>query len=877
MVSSDLSQLHGTSRSSLVRPAQIDQIPPPPRLKEKILGRLKGKYLQAILVGLYGLIAGSLIGSISTSPVYRAIGTIEIQPLISLKSYDRGQDIGQSMFEAFVLRQLDLLQNELVHYAVESKPWLDLDQGTGERTARRFNKHLGINRSDRVTGRIELTYLDSNSKVAAAAVNAMIEAHQGAEAVVAANRANLEARHSIESRRTLKAQLAHHKKKIMDTVQLFGPIPIDQLYEAKLTELEKLEDQLTETKIALATMNAQKANSPDAVTPNAIASLLAKSDDKLRMLMAKRQQVERYLASLKSRMGDRAIAVQSEQAKLDTIKDQIQQRLHSAQAVQVPLKSLEIKGSIPLTLDELRTNKQSLEAIREATNLELTRLANRKMLVVQLKAETSNLELQIEALDDQLAQLIQSGQAGGVFNVTRAQQPLSPYRNLRPQRCMLGAVLGLLFGSGIVLGVALFDPRMLRPQSTELGPTTAPLLGTVPTISSDQNQESNLTALSIHEIRALIQIRAEAKGERSFAITSSSQGAGKTSLTVGLASSLALSGTKTLLVDCELASRVLGDATTPDESTPQKPLKQSLDEVMVEMGYLKPHDLDLFLSPEEATIGLLGMLGGVPLDQCVVRTGIPGLSILPALSASSHHIGKMSAKFIRTLIDQAQDSYDMILFDTGPIPGSVEALFVAGAVDGVIVVASRGEQQSRFNRTLTQLKVVGAQLVGTVFNRVPVKDLTLLAGEQRRWQPRTRKRTSSTRRVHREPIVQIAGSGILAAAVHAQSKTFLPGADSVAGKANDGLDPKTINSSNLSLADAGEVVNEVELQVPSPPKNTTCQNDGNIKGKQSQQPPADADHPSSDNQELNEALDHMLREAASAEQRQPTDPKATKN
>src|SRR5690606_4912111 len=127
----------------------------------------------------------------------------------------------------------------------------------------------------------------------------------------------------------------------------------------------------------------------------------------------------------------------------------------------------------------------------------------------------------------------------------------------------------------------------------------------------------------------------------------------------------------------------------------------------------------------DASIGITGMLDGAPLAHCVIDTSVPNLSVLPALSATQQHIGRMSSQFIRRLIDEAGSMFDIIVFDTGPIPGSVEALFVTSEADATILVTSRGEKQDRFERTVAYLKVVGAKLAGTVFNRAVREDLRI--------------------------------------------------------------------------------------------------------------------------------------------------------
>ena len=199
---------------------------------------------------------------------------------------------------------------------------------------------------------------------------------------------------------------------------------------------------------------------------------------------------------------------------------------------------------------------------------------------------------------------------------------------------------------------------------------------------------------------------------------------------------------------------------------------QNLDQVMVQIGYLGERDAKMILAPNGSHKGILGVLQGLPLSQCVINTNVPNLSILPALAAHANDVGKMSSKLMSRLIEDARSQYDIILFDTGPIPGSVEALFVTSEADAVILVVSRGELQSRFNHTLEQLKLVGASLAGTVFNRTDTKNLSPLPGSKERrawlkqaWRRELRGQPNQSRHARLSP-----GSGILAAAVDAQSE-----------------------------------------------------------------------------------------------------------
>ncbi|XAL99609.1 Wzz/FepE/Etk N-terminal domain-containing protein [Phycisphaeraceae bacterium D3-23] len=252
-----------------------------------------------------------------------------------------------------------------------------------------------------------------------------------------------------------------------------------------------------------------------------------------------------------------------------------------------------------------------------------------------------------------------------------------------------------------------------------------PLLGAVPELSTgDRLTTPNFTstASSIHQIRAVLQVQAHAQGTQSYAFTSPRRGAGKTSVAIGVASSLAVAGTRTLVVDCDLAGRIVrgqtGRPANPGHIAPFGPIdrqigssqNQSLDDIAVGQGYIKDErHLPPVSSSHPPRVGIVGMLEGRSLEQSAVKATVEGLWLLPASEAETRHIGQMSDAFIRDLLDQARGQFDLVLFDTGPVPGSVEALLVTSQADGVIIVVPHGESGKALDHTVSYLKVVSAQ------------------------------------------------------------------------------------------------------------------------------------------------------------------------
>ncbi len=289
----------------------------------------------------------------------------------------------------------------------------------------------------------------------------------------------------------------------------------------------------------------------------------------------------------------------------------------------------------------------------------------------------------------------------------------------------------LILGAGLL--VTTLDARIVLPQSTlELVPSV-PLLGSVPRVRPHGRRWDH-AALSIHEIRALLEVRSQSHRDHAIAVTSTCQGAGTTSLSVGLACSWACSGTRTLIVDCDFcdadATASNGPRLSPitanngsharnhDAKTCRR---RSIEQALVQMDLLKlsngaSQEND---APRTSTRGLRGVLAGAALSQCIVSTGIENLAVLLACDSAIQDVGLLSAQVVQNLIRQAQDDFDVVLFDTGPVPGAMAAMFITAAADATLLVVPHSESESRLRRTLSHLSLLGAIVEGAIFNDAP--------------------------------------------------------------------------------------------------------------------------------------------------------------
>src|SRR5213075_933158 len=145
--------------------------------------------------------------------------------------------------------------------------------------------------------------------------------------------------------------------------------------------------------------------------------------------------------------------------------------------------------------------------------------------------------------------------------------------------------------------------------------------------------------------------------------------------------------------------------------------QKRIGEALIELGYVKQADIEHALHIQlQDPVGMLNAIDGENLLDCVAETGIERLAILPLGTAMPSDVSRLSPAIIGSILEQARQHFDVVLIDTGPIPGSLEASVAASAADGVVLVVSRGEHRPMAERSIAHLLDIGANVAGMVFN-----------------------------------------------------------------------------------------------------------------------------------------------------------------
>jgi Mrp family chromosome partitioning ATPase len=352
---------------------------------------------------------------------------------------------------------------------------------------------------------------------------------------------------------------------------------------------------------------------------------------------------------------------------------------------------------------------------------------------------------------------------------------------------------GAVLGFALIIVWGLLDRRLRTIDQARMSLKSGMrVLGMLPSLPKNLEDPSaaSFAALCVHHIRMLLQVMPRLDGHPAIAVTSPSPGDGKTSLTMALALSYAASGKSTLLIDCDIVGagltrrvnaiirRRIGQILIRENLLTAAELREALSaaqrtgrklgEVLVDEGFVDGEQLEKALKTQgETSVGLLDVMRGEVLEDCVAETGTPRLWILPVGSALAEHGATISPEGFRSVLDQARKRFDVILVDTGPVPGAIESSVAASQVDGVVLTVSRGEQGPLVKRAAEHLRDIGGRALGVVFNRATPEDFSSSYSSM--------SKPSIPERVREKPGPDMQALGPVAAAVAGQQRTLKEG------------------------------------------------------------------------------------------------------
>lgn len=125
----------------------------------------------------------------------------------------------------------------------------------------------------------------------------------------------------------------------------------------------------------------------------------------------------------------------------------------------------------------------------------------------------------------------------------------------------------------------------------------------------------------------------------------------------------------------------------------------------------------------DGSVGLADVVAGEhALDDVLVSWGGGLITVLPAGHTPPDPSMLLGSKAMVELLARLRARFDMVIIDAPPLLPVSDAAVLGAQTDGVILVAGYGHvKRDQLDETINLLHSVGATLVGTIINRMPVK------------------------------------------------------------------------------------------------------------------------------------------------------------
>lgn len=299
----------------------------------------------------------------------------------------------------------------------------------------------------------------------------------------------------------------------------------------------------------------------------------------------------------------------------------------------------------------------------------------------------------------QIARIAESADGATVRVVDIAPLPSYAVAPNRKRAVVMAMLLGLALGVGLAVALDRLDDSVKSPDELPAR-FQLPVLGQIPAIRvTDKHSNANMplsrlvshvdprsvVAEAYRSLRTNIAFARAQSRVRTLVLTSPGPADGKSTTVANLAITFAQQGQRTLLVDADLRRAVL-DKTF---SVPRTP---GLTEVIV---------------------------GVSPLADSVHQTTVENLFVMASGQLPPNPSELLGSERMRDVLAEAQQTFDVVLFDSPPLLAVTDAAVLSTMVDGAILVVRVGStSREAVRRAAAHLRAVHSRVLGAVLNDI---------------------------------------------------------------------------------------------------------------------------------------------------------------
>lgn len=661
----------------------------------RIIHHWRWLVLGAIGVGL----AGAVIITLLTRPVYRASVTLEANPptfdVTDGQNSDQQQQGPNVSAAAFVATQVGLIQSRSVAQRaaqdlnLANNPDMvpqDMDASKRLRLATtEITRNLKVSPPD-LGELITFSYESTSPQLAAGVANAVADSFINS-AIQRRYESSAYARNFLERQiNKTRSELENSERSLVayaqsqgiintasadpSTGQASGSSDTNSLQGQSLVQLNQALAQATATRVAA-----------EGAYRQALAT--GPTTDVTQSTMALQQQ----LAQLQADYQQKRTFMKADHPDMVSLRSQIAE-----------LQRQIAKEAARVTSGRTNTLLQQYRAAAAAENALKARVAQLKGDVLNLRGRSIQytiLQREVDtnrALYDALLQRYkQIGVAGGigvspVSIVDRADVPRLPFKPNLFLNLILGLGLGLFAGVGGAVGLELMNDTIKTKQDVRRKLALS-CVGTIPrtpakeTFVEDLRNPASILSEAYSAVVAALRFSTESGLPKVLLLTSTRPGEGKSSSALALAQNFARSGMSVLLIDADL----------------RKPaFRGTKDEI----------GLSKLLTTDDK------------IDDHAVQTHYRNLWLLPSGPLPPSPADLLSTGRIRKIITEASERFEMVVIDGPPTLGLADAPLLAAAAANVLFVVESSRTRTRAAvEALNRLEVTETHIIGALLTK----------------------------------------------------------------------------------------------------------------------------------------------------------------
>jgi capsular exopolysaccharide synthesis family protein len=273
-----------------------------------------------------------------------------------------------------------------------------------------------------------------------------------------------------------------------------------------------------------------------------------------------------------------------------------------------------------------------------------------------------------------------------------AQVPRSPIGPNKGFNILFAAFIGVGLGVGLAFFLEYIDTSMKTPE--DIKRIQIPYMGFIPTFQPNNHLElivqedpKSLISEAYRALRTGILFSGSQPSPQFIQVTSAGPQEGKTITTANMATVMAQSGSRVLIVDCDM----------------RRPRIHEIFEISNTRGLS-----DLLVDGEDGF-------------SFIKNTKVPNLDLLPCGTIPTNPSELLSSKRMQRLMTLLADRYDRIIMDSPPVLAVTDSIVLSRLVEGIILVVGAGtSNRNGVVRAVELLKEVNARIVGAMLNNLNV-------------------------------------------------------------------------------------------------------------------------------------------------------------